>query len=377
MVTTNSATASVTSTPQTTSSADTAMADFDTFLQLLTAQLANQDPLNPTDGTEFTAQLAQFSSLEQQINTNELLKEMIDNQPNTAHTEAMSYIGKDVLVPGNSFVLGETGNVEFTYDADTKMESAMATIYNSAGEKVHEFTVQGNEGIHDVLWDGRDAEGNRLPSDVYSVKVEGQTAGVDGSSSNKPLTTYLYATAERAVKIGNTYAIITQDGRSVELDEVLAARESSGSSNSTSGSNHATALQMLGKQILIPGENFTFAGQEIGFTYGLKQDAQSVTVTITDADGNRITQVPFEPSEGSHEFVWDGTDSDGNKVEPGDYKIEIKAENTNADGEIETENLDTFYYGEAIKVESVDGIVLLYTADGRKAFYEQVLATKD
>ncbi len=375
MTTTNSATATTSITPTTTTSSDQAIADFDTFLQLLTAQLANQDPLNPQDGTEFTAQLAQFSSLEQQINTNELLKQMMENQPDNQQAEAMSYIGKEVLVPGENFKLGETGNIEFTYDVDTKVESAMAYVYDSNGEKVHEFKVQPDEGIHEVLWDGRDAEGNRLPTDVYSIKVEGQAIQADGSTSNKPLTTYLYSEAEKAVKIGNTYAIMTADGRSVELDEVIAARsiESDGTTNSD---KHATALQMLGKQILIPGEDFTYAGQDKAFTYGLTQDAQAVKITITDKDGNRIKEVPFESSAGNHEFVWDGTDSNGNKVEPGEYNIEVKVQNKDAEGEIVEENLDTFYYGEATKVESSDGIVLIYTDDGRKAFYEQVISTK-
>lgn len=357
-------------------SSDNPMADFDTFLQLLTAQLANQDPLNPTDGTEFTAQLAQFSSLEQQINTNELLKQMINSQPDTKQAEAMSYIGKEILVPGDSFMLGETGNIEFNYDVDTKLESAKASVYNSDGEKVHEFTVQTNEGIHEILWDGKDAEGNRLPSDVYSIKVEGQQVQTDGSTKVKPLTTYFYSEAIKVTKLGASYAVMTADGRAVELDDILAARKMDGSS-STDGSKHATALQMLGKEILIPGSDFVYAGQDLSFTYGLSQDVKSVKVTITDEKGNKIKEVPFEASEGSHEFTWDGTDADGNKVEPGNYKIEITASDTDAEGEVLEEKLDTFYYGEAIKVEAVDGIVLIYTDDGRKAFYEEIIATKE
>jgi flagellar basal-body rod modification protein FlgD len=373
MVSVNAASAT---TGVTTTSSDNPMADFDTFLQLLTAQLANQDPLNPTDGTEFTAQLAQFSSLEQQINTNELLKQMINSQPDTQQAEAMSYIGKEILVPGDSFMLGETGNVEFNYDVDTKLESAKAVVYNSAGEKVHEFTVQTNEGIHEILWDGKDAEGNRLPSDVYSIKVEGQQIQADGSSKVKPLTTYFYSEAVKVTKLGASYAVMTADGRAVELDDILAARKIDGSGDSD-GSKHATALQMLGKEILIPGSDFVYAGQDLNFTYGLSQDVKSVKVTITDEKGNKIKEVPFEASEGSHEFTWDGTDADGNKVEPGNYKIEVTASDTDAEGEVLEEKLDTFYYGEATKVEAVDGIVLIYTDDGRKAFYEEVISTRE
>ena len=358
------------------SSSSDAMADFDTFLQLLTAQLANQDPLNPTDGTEFTAQLAQFSSLEQQINTNELLKEMIGSQPDTKQAEAMSYIGKEILVPGDKFALGETGNIEFNYDVDIPLESAKASIYNSAGEKVHEFNVQTDNGIHEVLWDGKDTEGNRLPTDIYSVKVEGQSVNADGSTSSKPLTSYFYSEAQKVTKLGGTYAVMTADGRAVELDDILAARKVDESGKSDE-SKHATALQMLGKEILIPGSDFTYAGQDKSFTYGLSQDVKAVKVTITDADGNKIKDVPFESSQGNHEFTWDGTDSNGDPVPAGDYKIEITAQDTDAEGAIVEQKLDTFFFGEANKVESSDGIVLIHTTDGRKAFYEEVISTRE
>jgi len=376
-------TANVTDTTITTNSvsgtskdANQAIADFDTFLQLLTAQLANQDPLNPQDGTEFTSQLAQFSSLEQQINTNEYLEALLNAQPDTKQAEAMSYVGKEVLIPGDKFALKETGNIEFSYDSNQPLESAKVTVYDSSGEKVHDFTAQADEGIHEVLWDGRDAEGNRLPADIYSIKVEGQSIKADGSTSTVPLTSYFYAEAEKVTKLGNTYSIMTSDGRNAELDDVLAAR-SIDSSDKSSSSKHATALQMLGKEILIPGSEFTYAGNDMSFTYGLSQDSQSVKVTIKDEDGNRVKEVPFEASAGNHEFVWDGTDAIGNKVNAGNYTIEIKAENTAADGTIDSENLDSFFYGTAEKVESAGDIVLIYTADGRKAFYEEVISTKN
>ncbi|HAG52529.1 MAG TPA: hypothetical protein DCL21_01960 [Alphaproteobacteria bacterium] len=381
MVTANVTDTTITSTSATSTTSGTskdknqAIADFDTFLQLLTAQLANQDPLNPQDGTEFTSQLAQFSSLEQQINTNEYLEALVKAQPDTKQTEAMSYIGKEILVPGNKFALKETGNIEFSYDSNQPLESVKVTVYDSSGEKVHDFNAQAEEGIHEVLWDGRDAEGNRLPSDIYSIKVEGQSIKADGSTSTTPLTSYFYAEAEKVTKLGSTYSIMTSDGRSTELDDILAARSVS-ENDGTDSSKHATALQMLGKEILIPGSEFAYSGNDKSFTYGLSKDAQAVKVTIKDEDGNRIKEVPFEASAGNHEFVWDGTDSAGNKVDAGNYTIEIKAENTAADGKIESERLDTFFYGTAEKVETAGDIVLIYTADGRKAFYEEVISTK-
>lgn len=373
MVMINSKTAAVSSTPSTSDASEKAVADFDTFLKLLTAQLANQDPLNPTDGTEFTGQLAQFSTLEQQINTNKLLQKQIDSQPDTKQAEAISYVGKQVLAPGNAFKLSTTGNIDFTYDVPEDLESATASIYDINGEKVREFAVDDTSGIHEVLWDGRDAEGNRLESGVYTVKVEGAKVNSDASTANIQLETYIYSEAQKITKLGNDYAVLTADGRTAKLDEILGAKKIE---TSSAESDHATALQMLGKKVLIPGTSFDYSGSEQAFTYGLTQDVQAVTITITDEDGNVVRQAPFEASAGSHEFTWDGKDNHGDEVDEGKYNIEIKAQATNADGGIDNEILDTLYYGTATQVESAGGVIVIYTDDGRTAYYDQVIATK-
>jgi flagellar basal-body rod modification protein FlgD len=74
---------------------------FDTFLKLLTTQLKNQDPLNPLDGTQFTAQIAQFSQLEQQINSNNYLKTLSESRDYSIQAVATNYLGKEALVSGN------------------------------------------------------------------------------------------------------------------------------------------------------------------------------------------------------------------------------------------------------------------------------------
>lgn len=65
--------------------------DYDSFLRLFVAQLQNQDPMNPMEGTEYTAQLAQFSSLEQSIKTNETLESLISQQ---SLSQASALIGR-------------------------------------------------------------------------------------------------------------------------------------------------------------------------------------------------------------------------------------------------------------------------------------------
>ena len=80
--------------------------NFDTFLQLLTTQLQNQDPLNPMDSSQFTQQLVSFSQVEQQINTNSNLQNLISLTGANAGAGAVSYLGKDVTITnGNCIVM--------------------------------------------------------------------------------------------------------------------------------------------------------------------------------------------------------------------------------------------------------------------------------
>src|SRR5918992_1028717 len=75
--------------------------NFDTFLQLLTTQLKNQNPLDPLDTNQFTQQLVQFTSVEQQLKTNEFLEAMMTASQNAGNAQAVSYVGKIVTASGN------------------------------------------------------------------------------------------------------------------------------------------------------------------------------------------------------------------------------------------------------------------------------------
>src|ERR1700712_1251997 len=74
--------------------------NFDTFLQLLTTQLKNQNPLDPLDTNQFTEQLVQFSSVEQQLKTNDFLSTLVSNNSNSINSNAVGYIGKTVAASG-------------------------------------------------------------------------------------------------------------------------------------------------------------------------------------------------------------------------------------------------------------------------------------
>ncbi|MBU0995512.1 MAG: flagellar hook assembly protein FlgD [Proteobacteria bacterium] len=144
----------------------------DAFLTMLVAQLEHQDPLNPLEGTDFTAQLAQFSSLEQQfaINDNlEAIKEALDSQ---SEPDLMQYIGKEVSGSIQSMDVYDgiaSGGGSFSLSAPTSV--AMA-IYDENGAEVRRMNLgQLDAGDHTVIWNGKDNDNSIVDDGTYSYEV--------------------------------------------------------------------------------------------------------------------------------------------------------------------------------------------------------------
>src|SRR5215813_9610084 len=127
--------------------------NFDTFLTLLTAQLKNQDPLEPMDSNEFTQQLVQFSQVEQQINSNKNLESLIALTKARSSTDAVSYLGRDVTVTDGSGGLAD-GSAHWTYNLANDAASSSILITDSKGKMVYAAKAETTAGAHDFVWNG-------------------------------------------------------------------------------------------------------------------------------------------------------------------------------------------------------------------------------
>jgi flagellar basal-body rod modification protein FlgD len=107
------------------------------FLNILLTQLKNQNPLDPMDTKEFTGQLAQFSSLEQQINTNVKLDTLLDSIQNNAASSAFTYIGKeaDVATPMTAY---QNGSADWTYELPSDAKKATFKVLDSSGNVLYQ-----------------------------------------------------------------------------------------------------------------------------------------------------------------------------------------------------------------------------------------------
>jgi flagellar basal-body rod modification protein FlgD len=157
---------------KTSSSSSTDELGMDQFLNLFIAQIQHQDPLNPLDSAEFTAQLAQFTSVEQLYGMNARLadiEEALNSQ--SEKRDDLGFIGKTVKADDNT-ILVDNGTVQSgSYTIDGK-GYVTVDVYDSQGQIVRTF-YQGLEdkGEHDVNWDGRDDTGTLVGDGTYTFEI--------------------------------------------------------------------------------------------------------------------------------------------------------------------------------------------------------------
>jgi flagellar basal-body rod modification protein FlgD len=187
--------------------------NFDTFLQLLTTQLQNQDPLNPMDSNQFTQQLVEFSQVEQQINTNSNLQNLISLTGANAGAGAVSYLGKDVTITNGNAALTD-GAATWNYTLGASSASTQLSVTNSAGQVVYTGAGSTTSGSNTFNWNGEDNNGNQLPDGTYTLAVTATAS--DGSavqssvSSSGVVTEVAFQNGLPVLMIGSMVVPISQ-----------------------------------------------------------------------------------------------------------------------------------------------------------------------
>jgi len=160
--------------------ADDGVMGKDDFLKLLIAQLSAQDPLDPMGAQDFSAQLAQFSGLEQMTNVNTNLEILQKLQTASQNTSSLNLIGKTVESHGNAFNHSANSSETLSYSLASDAVSVRIDMFDSTGSQVDMIRLDNQgQGKNTASWDGFDKHGNPLPAGTYSytVKADNQ-AGV-------------------------------------------------------------------------------------------------------------------------------------------------------------------------------------------------------
>jgi flagellar basal-body rod modification protein FlgD len=184
----------------------------DDFLKLLIAQMKHQDPLNPASNTEFVAQLAQFSALEQMTTMNTNLEASLAS--NTGIAESVSnamiinYFGKSVTAESEFFNYDGSGSKEITFELEQPAAYGTIQISDESGNILDTVTMDvsdfGTEYTYE--WDGMTTYGVRAPEGIYKFEVKAFDA-LENEIEVTPLSTGIvdgisYADGETKLNIG-------------------------------------------------------------------------------------------------------------------------------------------------------------------------------
>ncbi len=190
------------------------------FLQLLVAQLQNQDPLNPQDPTEFTAQLAQYSSLEQLFAVNKNLEQMAGGSAEMERVAALSMIGREMVSETSRFNLSGQP-VDLGYRLDQPAADVRLQVLNSSGQLVADLPAQElSAGSHFLSWNGTGSNGQPLPAGDYSLTIKASDSQQQALSART-----LIRGIVDGVELGAGGSVLTTNAGSFALAKVISVKD--------------------------------------------------------------------------------------------------------------------------------------------------------
>jgi flagellar basal-body rod modification protein FlgD len=187
------------------------------FMKLLLAQLKNQDPLEPMEGTEFSAQLAQFSSLEQLTNMNTELATQGVNQMTMGYTQSVNMIGKEAIVQNGNTIKVDGSTAELNYRLGSDAAEVVISIFNENGSQVK--TIEGTgltAGLNTTTLDCSDLTAGNYTFQVSAADLSGKSVTADTMISG--LVT--------AAHFKNNTISLTVNGKEVALSDIVSIKQS-------------------------------------------------------------------------------------------------------------------------------------------------------
>ena len=188
--------------------------NFQTFLQLLTTQLQNQNPLDPLDTNQFTQQLVEFASVEQQLKTNDQLTSLVSLQQTTQSTQALDFVGRTAVVDGSTASLSSS---KATWDLSIPSACDMTvTITNSTGATVYSGKLSANAGDNQPFqWNGQGTDGSQWPDGQYKL-----TATATDSSGNPVAITTQVQGVVSSVDLTQQPPLLSIAGQSFTVSQI-------------------------------------------------------------------------------------------------------------------------------------------------------------
>lgn len=204
-------------TPRTASSGAVLSSDFEVFLKMLTAQAKYQDPLEPIDSSEYAAQLAQFSMVEQQVTTNDLMEQILSALGTNDIAGAANWIGMEALVQGPARYDGDP--VTIAPNPPIAADEVTLIVTNTQGIELQRLAMP--LGAEPYIWDGLKPDGSEFTHGEYNFQIESKGNGE--ILVTEPALAYSRVTEAR-IENGNTLLVL-DSGYMIRANNVVGLRE--------------------------------------------------------------------------------------------------------------------------------------------------------
>lgn len=158
--------------PQTNAQEAVVSSDFETFLRMLTVQMQNQDPLNPTDSTAFAEQLATFSGVEQSVLTNDLLSAMILQMGTNGMAQMADWVGKEARSAAPAYFDGSP--ITLAPNPAAIADKVELIVFDADGDEVQRMEIPVSSDP--IEWAGTQADGTPFPSGIYQFQIDSYSA---------------------------------------------------------------------------------------------------------------------------------------------------------------------------------------------------------
>ena len=195
--------------------------DYTSFLKLLTAQVSNQDPLEPMDSSTFVTQLAQLSQVEQSVRTNSNLENISAQLAGTAAMAELHLIGRNITVTGENF-RNSDGPIKLGYQLAGEASEVSAKIMSADGTVVRTIhSLPTSAGTrHFFEWDGLDGEGQIAMAEDLSFELVATSPEEEDISHSG----YVSAAIDSIVLDGDTPSYVLNNGDTVTSDRIVEVR---------------------------------------------------------------------------------------------------------------------------------------------------------
>ena len=188
--------------------------NFQQFLQLLTTQLKNQDPLSPLDTNQFTQQLVAFASVEQQLKTNSDLDQLVKLNKTSQATAALSFVGSQVTADGSTTQL--KNGVAVWNITSPRPAAASVSILDQNGNTVWTGQQTLDTGTQSYAWNGRTSTGAVAPNGLYTIQITAQDAAGQSVAVSTQYTGTVTGVdlsgSQPLLQVGSSYLTISQIG---------------------------------------------------------------------------------------------------------------------------------------------------------------------